>query len=340
MGTSLGYIRLMAVSAAFAFALSAGCRNPEGFDPEIKDPPLVPGTPSGLNSVFSVAADMRDAIGSPLGEGGTEFRASLDVLASLDAVGSGAFLISPGDIDPPNGVRVAIDDVFGSDFPWFPCVGNHEAETASDMEYLRAYSLPASTGSLAHFAHGPVGSLNTMYSFDFEGPSIVTHIAVINEYCDGSTDSGAVEGRISQATYDWLNADLASAIARSPAYIFVFGHEPVFPLPDETSGRLRHRGDSLDAFPDEAESFVSLLNGFGVSAYICGHTHNYSAALVDGLLQIDAGHDRGTGDTGSPGTFIRISLYENMAVASAYRSMDGISYSSAPSEVRIAPRLP
>ena len=52
--------------------------------------------------------------------------------------GPGAFHITNGDEDltiPQN--RAAIDSNFGSDAIWYPIIGNHEAETGEDMEWLR-----------------------------------------------------------------------------------------------------------------------------------------------------------------------------------------------------------
>jgi hypothetical protein len=317
----------------FCVALVA-CDTP--FSPDVETPPDVIGTPAGLRLTFSIAADMRSYVGVPAANGGTQFRAAMDALSPL---GAGAFLLSPGDIDPPAAVRGAIDGALGADLPWFPVIGNHEAETADDMAYLRSYSLPNGAADISSFSYGPEGAANTMYSFDAGR----AHFAIINEYFDGSSDVGVDPppsdedaGTISAATYAWLEADLSAASSRSLDYIFVVGHEPVWPLPDAVNGRLRHRGDSLDAHPKEAEHFLSLLRTHGVTAYLCGHTHNYSAALVDGVLQIDAGHARGTGDTGAQSTFLRFELYDNMAVATAYRSSDGVAY-NAQAEVRMAP---
>ncbi|MBW1687524.1 MAG: agmatine deiminase family protein [Deltaproteobacteria bacterium] len=64
---------------------------------------------------------------------------------AMDALGSGDFLIAPGDIDhppePPGSpadVYWTIEKYLGSGFLWYPGVGNHEAETSSDMAWLRA----------------------------------------------------------------------------------------------------------------------------------------------------------------------------------------------------------
>ncbi|MCD6175840.1 MAG: hypothetical protein J7K65_08780, partial [Planctomycetes bacterium] len=57
-----------------------------------------------------------------------------------------------------------------------------------------------------------------------------------------------------------------------------------------------------------------------VTAYICGHTHNFSYAKINGLWQIDAGHARGIGDKGSPSTFLKVYVGVNNCWVKAYRS--------------------
>ena len=52
----------------------------------------------------------------------------------------------------------------------------------------------------------------------------------------------------------------------------------------------------------------------GVTAYICGHTHNFSAYLYDGVWQIDAGHTRGFGDTGARSTFLMFYVLDDGSV--------------------------
>jgi len=44
------------------------------------------------------------------------------------------------------------------------------------------------------------------------------------------------------------------------------------------------------------------LKQYSVTAYLCGHTHNFSAIQIDGVWQIDVGHARGLGDPEAPST--------------------------------------
>ena len=133
------------------------------------------GAPSSNYFTFVVAADMRDLTGE------TQFAGAAKAIAKA---GAGEFMISPGDIDPPDVVYGIIRSTIGSAYPWYPVAGNHEAETPSDMDWLRA--LNAGGNSLPHIVNpGPAGSLETSFSFDYEN----AHFAVINEYFDGVTDS-------------------------------------------------------------------------------------------------------------------------------------------------------
>ena len=83
---------------------------------------------------FTVAADMRDNAGAD-NDDVYNFRGALE---ALKKVGAGEFMLSPGDIDPPSNIRWSIDKYLGKDFIWYPVLGNHEIETESDMDFLRA----------------------------------------------------------------------------------------------------------------------------------------------------------------------------------------------------------
>jgi hypothetical protein len=237
------------------------------------------------------------------------FRGAVEAIV---AHGAGAFMLSPGDIDPPWDVYWTITQTLGSGYAWYPVVGNHEEETAADMAWLRGYDYGA-------VQPGPSGCPETTYSFDYSN----AHFAVLNEYCDESGDN-LTDGDIPDHLYPWLVADLA---ATTKEHIFVVGHEPAFPQPDADNGRLRHAGDSLDAHTANRDRFWNLLKSEGVAAYICGHTHNYSLVKVDGVWQMDAGHARGLGDTGARSTFVLVHVDGPAVTYETYRDdTDGGPY--------------
>ncbi|MFC2088652.1 metallophosphoesterase [Calditrichota bacterium] len=259
---------------------------------------------------FSVTADMRNYAGnSPTYDTYQYFRGACEAIA---AKGAGAFMISPGDIDPPDQVEWTIKTYIGSNYLWYPVVGNHEAETPSDMTWLRNYNLNGNT--LPNIVNiGPTGCEETTYSFDYEN----AHFVVINEYYDGVSDVGT-DGDVDDDLYDWLVADLT---ATTKQYIFVFGHEPAYPQPDEDNSRLRHEFDSLNQHETNRNRFWSLLSTKGVIAYFCGHTHNYSSYYYNGVWQVDAGHARGAGDQGAPSTFIIVNVNGNDVSMTTYRGV-------------------
>ncbi len=265
---------------------------------------------------FAVAADMRDFAGSGKYDTLQYFKGAAQAIKDT---GGAAFLISPGDLDPPASVRWTVDEVLGSGYRWLPVVGNHElpgagseASSGANMAYLRAYDYGA--------VHpGPAGCPTTTFSFDYAN----AHFAVLNEYCDAGGDTHA-DGDVSDLLYTWLSADLA---ATHQAHIFVVGHEPAYPQPDEDTGRLRHLGDSLDKHPANRDRFWGLLQAYQVTAYLCGHTHDYSAVQIDRVWQIDSGHARGLGDTGAPSTFVLVQVKGPEVIFLTYRDdMHGGAY--------------
>lgn len=94
-------------------------------------------------------------------------------------------MISPGEIDPLDVVYDVIRSAIGSAYPWYPVAGNHEAETPSEMDWLRAFNAGGRGGnSLPHIMNpGPAESPETSFSFDFEN----AHFVVINDYLITST---------------------------------------------------------------------------------------------------------------------------------------------------------
>jgi len=267
--------------------------------------PVSAGAPRSAAREFSfiVTADMRNFAGAKYQK--PEY--FLGTCQAIREVGQGAFMVSPGDLDPPGEVAATIEKVLGKDYPWYPVVGNHEAETRQDMEWLREWGrrLPYLV------RRGPRHGELTTYSFDYGE----AHFVVLNLYYNGKSDAHG-SGEISEALYKWLEKDLHDT---TQPFIFVFGHEPIVSLPDYHSGRIRHVGDNLDAHPESTQRFLQLLRRYRVVAYICGHTHNFSYAKISGIWQLDAGHARGAGDKGSRSTFLKILVGKPFCRVEVYR---------------------
>ncbi len=266
---------------------------------------------------FYVAADTRQYAGPGTYDSCAYFRGVTEAMQSL---GPAAFVISPGDIDPPSGVQWTLTDTLGADVMWYPTVGNHElpgggseSSYGANLAWLAAYNYDAN-GPLVPpniVRLGPSTCPTTTYAFDYAN----AHFVILNEYCD-QDGNHATDGDISDTLYTWLRDDLQ---ANTLPFVFVVGHEPAYPQPDEESGRVRHLGDSLDRHPAHRDRFWDLLWQEGVTAYFCGHTHNYSATRIDGVLQIDAGHARGQGDVGARSTFLKVSVDAGQVTFTTYR---------------------
>ncbi len=253
---------------------------------------------------FIVTADIREFAGGK-NAGHDYFSGACEAIRDA---GAGEFMISPGDIDPPQAIRTVLDKYFGPAYPWYPVVGNHEAETPADMEWLRAWGSNDIPGLVRR---GPAGSEATTFSFDCGQ----AHFAVINQYFNGKKDVGS-NGDVVDTLYSWLKEDLQLNRKKT---LIVVGHEPIVAVPDMDNNRLRHEKDSLNAHPENSRRFHQLLLDQKVKAYLCAHTHNASITNLGGVWQIDAGHARGKGDPGAPSTFLRFRVTSGQWEADFYR---------------------
>lgn len=253
---------------------------------------------------FIAAADMRMFTGEKYHSSEYFF----GTCEAIKAVGKGAFMVGPGDIDPPAQTLETIRLVLGADYPWYPVVGNHELEQQENMDWLREWGARDIPNLVRR---GPENGEETTYSFDHQN----AHFVVLNEYYDGTSDTGS-NGDITAPLLAWLKTDLEE---NSQPFVFVLGHEPILAIPDHDSGRLRHQYDSLDAHPENNFRFQQLLRKHKVTAYICGHTHNFSYAKINGVWQLDAGHCRGIMDKGAPSTFLKIQVGQNDCRVEVYR---------------------
>jgi hypothetical protein len=267
---------------------------------------------TGQNYSFDTAGDMRLFVG-PAPHGKMYFDGVCQAIAN---VGKGDFMISPGDCDPPAPVRAMIDRYLGSNYVWYPVIGNHDADSSDDMRWMRHWS---ETGIVGLKRRGPVGAEQTIYSFDHAN----SHFIVMNDYYDGKSDA-AGRGDISDAALQWLETDLRET---HQPLIWVTGHKPIKAVPDIDTGRIRHADDPICSNPVRMGKFIELLKTYHVRAYICGHTHDASVTQVRGIWQADSGHARGAGDTGAPSTFLKFRIAGLQTWVDVYRGdANGVKY--------------
>jgi hypothetical protein len=281
------------------------------------------GVTAQVSFEFFVASDMRQYTGSGAYDTTSYFRG---VAEKMDTLSLASFLFVNGDIDPVDldasteDLTWTIDQYLGVDYTWYPVVGNHElpglgneSYLGQNMEILRAFDYGVVNP-------GPEACDETTFSFDHEN----SHFVILNEYCDTGGDT-VTDGDIPDLLYNWLATDLSET---SKTHIFVIGHEPAYPQPDEDNGRERHVGDSLDQYPENRNRFWALLKNYNVDAYFCGHTHNYSTYFYDNVWQIDTGHARGLGDTGTKSSFAMVSVDDGQVTYDSWRDdQAGGSYS-------------
>ncbi|MCP3983728.1 MAG: hypothetical protein GY723_05030 [bacterium] len=156
--------------------------------------------------------------------------------------------------------------------------GNHEiSNSMSEGVWQSIFSdLPS---------NGPPGEAQMTYSFDY----LNSHFVMLDTNRAGSHHT---------INYDWLANDLAETTAD---HIFVFGHEPAYPVGP-------HLGSSLDVYPGLRDAFWQLLVDHDVDIYFAGHEHLYHHAEIAGIHQVIAGASGAPIHTGYGGDFHHYAL--------------------------------
>ena len=264
--------------------------------------------PQETSFSFAIASDMRAYAGSGKYNTLSYFRGAAEAIAEL---GTTDFLILPGDMDHPSYAHWTIETYIGSEYQWYPVVGNHDIAW-EHLSWIMAHDKGVVTP-------GPSGCPDTTYSFDIEN----AHFVILNVYCN-HVGPRSTDGDISDHLYNWLAADLE---ATDQTHVFVFGHEPAFPRPDVETGSLRHEGDSLDAYPERRDRFWRLLDDYYVVFYGCGHTHGFNLSQLNRVWQLEVGHSAGLGYSNAPSTFTIITVFLDYIRYEVYRDEgDGGAY--------------
>ncbi|MHC4489396.1 MAG: metallophosphoesterase family protein [Planctomycetota bacterium] len=245
----------------------------------------------GVSSVYSEPfrfVSMADSRGSNSGVNDPVLSSLVDLIIQEDA----EFVLFPGDlvyghiidsilISELNHWRdlmapIYIRDMYGAKVYAGP--GNHEIRhSGSEAVWQSVFNdLPS---------NGPSGETYMTYSFNY----LNSHFVMLN------TDRA---GNPHTINYNWLANDLSSTTAD---HIFVFGHEPAYPV-------RPHLGDSLDFYPDQRDAFWQLLVDYDVDIYFAGHEHLYNHTQVNGVHQVINGTSGAPIHIGYGGEFYHYAL--------------------------------
>ena len=244
----------------------------------------------------------------------------------ISEIGSGAFMITTGDVWDARRAREIVNQHLGNDYPWYLVIGGHDLEYPPTLEFARTYNAHGKT--LPNIVNpGPPSAPETTYSFDYGN----CHFVVLNQFFDGKSDSGQQDGYPSRALMDWLAKDLDQ---NKKQHVFVFIHEPAFRHPD-MDFHNEQAGGGYMAYRERGprDRFWQMLRDYHVLGLIHGHHHVYNRARIRGIWDIEAGHchsmPKGTNkdDQRKRGTFLIFHVNGDEVTYDCYRDeFDGKSF--------------
>lgn len=144
-----------------------------------------------------------------------------------------------------------------------PTVGNHETNGLKTVLPYFNEAFPKLP------SNGPEGYKGITYSYDVGS---VHFVSITSEHPTRFHFLG-------EEQLNWLDRDLT---ANKKPYIFVFSHDPAYPVGP-------HVGSSLDAYPKDRDLLWRIMIKHKVTAYVCGHEHLYNRSQRSGLTQLVIG---------------------------------------------------
>jgi hypothetical protein len=210
--------------------------------------------------------------------------------------------------------KSAVSDVL-HEMPIYVTMGNHDVLTHRDRDKFGSYDidgvlkggkLVASEDVLSEeFVNPTDGPASpekpqapaygeTCYSFDYGD----AHFVVLNTNYWMATRSfphepgdpcrlyerGYPEGLIMDRQMAWVSDDLRRARSAGARHIFVFAHEPAFPVGAHADDAMYYEGDATlslkRAVRARRHTFWKMLSDNGVLVAFFGDEHNYSRSLI------------------------------------------------------------
>jgi len=221
------------------------------------------------------------------GDSGNASGSQFDVAEQIDAVqprpklvlGLGDLAYPSGGWDDWNPKLFAPYENLVRNTAFWPTIGNHDIQTQNAAPYLDVFYLPENTG-----APGNPSGTERYYSFDYGMAHFV------------SIDFWSSDVSVGGDQYDWMIADMDSAVSRGKRWIIVFAHSPPY-----TDGSHDSLNEGYLIFVHD--NWVPVMEEHGADLVLAGHSHVYERTYLledDVILQNDPSVYSKT--PGGPGT--------------------------------------